>query len=73
MWQMTWDEYGQEDVKPIEQHNPHGSVYYLCGICGSIVGIYGPRGFHEEGWIHKREKCSNGHVVDWKGIQSRTH
>ena len=69
MWQMTWDEYGQEDVKPIEQHNPHGSVYYLCGICGSIVGIYGPRGFHEEGWIHKREKCSNGHVVDWKGIQ----
>lgn len=24
MWQMTWDELGQEDVKPTKQHNPLG-------------------------------------------------
>ena len=69
MWQMTWDELGKEDVKPIAQNNPSGSVYYRCGICGAPVGIYGPKGWHEEGWLHKKDKCENGHVIDWKGEQ----
>lgn len=43
----------------------HGSVYYRCGICGEFIGIYGPKGFHEEGWLYKKHKCDNGHVVDW--------
>lgn len=65
MWQMTWDEYGKDDVKPIEQRNLSGSIYYKCGVCGSPVGIFGPKEFHEEGWLYKRDKCENGHVVDW--------
>lgn len=32
------------------------------------VGIFGPKGFHEEGWIYKRDKCKNGHVVDWRNV-----
>jgi len=65
MWQMTWDEIDCDKVKPKEQHNPSGSIYYRCAICGQPVGIYGPRGFHEEGWLYKRDKCENGHIVDW--------
>ena len=66
MWQMTWDELDQEDVVPTTRHNLSGSVYYSCGICGDLVGIFGPPEFHEKGWIYKRDKCKNGHVVDWK-------
>ena len=49
MWQMTWDELDQDEVRPIPQQSPSGSIYYRCGICGAWVGIYGPKGFHEEG------------------------
>lgn len=67
MWQMTWDELGKEDVKPIAEKKPSGSTYYMCGICGGFVGLFGPS--HERRWLYKTDKCENGHVVDWTGIQ----
>ena len=64
MWQMTFDELDQDDVKPIAEQKPSGSIYYTCGICGSFVGMFGPN--HEHRWLYKADKCENGHVVDWK-------
>ena len=67
MWQMTWDELDQEDVKPISQSNPSGTIYYRCGICGKAVGIHAGNCPHlSREWLYKRDKCENGHVVKWE-------
>ncbi len=68
MWQITWDELDQDEVRPITEHSQSGSIAYRCGICGEYVGLYGPHGFHVEGWLIKRDRCKNGHVVDWTTI-----
>ena len=67
MWQMTWDELDQDKVKPRAELKQSGSTYYTCGICGNLVGLFGPE--HEHRWLYKVDKCQNGHVVDWTGIQ----
>ena len=65
MWQMTLSEIDCDKVKPIEEPKPNRSIYYWCAICGKAVGIFGPRSFHEQGWLYKRDICENGHIVDW--------
>lgn len=69
MWQITLYELDQDKVKPVRAYNsPSGTHHYTCGICSAPVGIFGPKGFHEQGWLYKRDCCQNGHAVDWEGI-----
>lgn len=66
MWQMTWDELTAESFKPNGKYNRfNGIMDWFCPVCGLVVGIESTGMTHEKGWLYKRDKCKNGHIVDW--------
>ena len=66
MWQITLDELMKASFPPNGKLNWHnGTQDWFCPVCGAVVGIYSNGQTHEEGWLYKRDKCKNGHVVDW--------
>lgn len=68
MWQITLDELTGDAFRPKQSRTLSGTIY-RCEICGAPVGIYGPRERHEHGWVYRRDKCENGHAVDWTGVR----
>lgn len=68
MWQMTLDELTVEAFAPNGRYNRFtGITDWFCPLCGEVVGMYSNGQVHEEGWLYKRDKCRNGHIVDWEG------
>lgn len=68
MWQMTLDELTVEAFAPNGRYNRFtGITDWFCPLCGDCVGMYSNGQVHEEGWLYKRDKCRNGHAVDWEG------
>lgn len=66
MWQMTWDELDAEAFKPNDVYNRvNGLIDWFCPVCGQVVGIESTGTVHEKGWLYKRDKCKNGHIIDW--------
>ena len=66
MWQITIDELVEEAFKPNGKLNwRNGIEDWFCPLCGELVGIYSNGSTHEEGWLYKRDKCKNGHNIDW--------
>ena len=66
MWQMTLDELTAESFKPNGKYNRfNGIMDWFCPVCGLVVGIESTGMTHEKGWLYKRDKCKNGHIVDW--------
>lgn len=66
MWQMTMSELLSDSYRPEVKHNwANGISDYFCPLCGECVGIYGTDTAHEKGWLYQRDKCRNGHVMDW--------
>lgn len=70
MWQMTWDELDQESFKPVskgQQYSWHhnGLTHWFCPVCGEHVGITNDQSVHKERLEYKRNKCRNGHKIDW--------
>lgn len=69
LYQMTIYELDADRTPPKrDYHVPSGTMRYSCGLCGAPVGIFGPKTFHEQGWLYKREACQNGHVVAWEAL-----
>lgn len=66
MWQMTLDELITEAFKPNGKYNRlTGLMDWFCPMCGEVVGIWSNGSVHEEGWLFRRDKCKNGHRIDW--------
>ena len=70
MYQMTLLELETDKAVPEPERGTSGTICFKCGLCGSYVGIYGPKEFHERGWIYKRDKCQNGHDIDWNEVET---
>lgn len=70
-WQMTMEE-ALEPEKPRKPKREYerikGQECYYCPICRWVVGIYSDGSVHKEiGFIYKRDRCKNGHNIDWSG------
>ena len=65
-WQMTLAELMGDSFQPVKKMIHFGSWGFECQICGMPVGIFRP---DDGGLIYRREKCPNGHAVDWSQIR----
>ena len=67
MWQMTWEELTTSSFKPNGKYNRfNGIMDWFCPVCGCVVGIESTGLTHEKGWFYKRDKCKNGHSIEWE-------
>ena len=64
---MTWAELTDETFKPVQGNvNPRtGMRAWFCPVCGECIGIYNTGSVHRERIEYRRNKCKNGHVIDW--------
>ena len=68
-WQMTME----KALEPEKARKPEriyerikGQAFYYCPICQDLVGMYSDGSVHREiGFTYKRDKCRNGHIIDW--------
>lgn len=64
-WQMTMEEILGGKFKPKCRIERTGFWGYYCPLCGEVVGV---RNIHtEDGEVHEcyKEKCTNGHEMEW--------
>ena len=69
MWQITLDEIMNTAFAPNGNYEWRKGIWtYFCPLCGSAVGMFSDGTVHAEGCLLKRDKCPNGHIVDWEAI-----
>ena len=66
-YQMTMEELLSDSFLPTKKQERFGVYGYYCPICGDFVGLnktiteFG----NDEPCKHFKEKCKNGHVMNW--------
>ena len=69
MWQITLDEIMNTAFVPNGNYEWRKGIWtYFCPLCGAAVGMFSDGTVHDRGCLLKRDRCPNGHSVDWEAI-----